>query len=370
MACQSSARTPSIAILRRQVPPQHSLSMAAFALTLDLHDLPFNISTDRVQDINCRTSAQRVHDTRRGANARTVSCAESVKGCWASVTAQQLATLPTAAANLLVTVRGHHILSSRTAACHGLYRLSAAALLRWLACQKGRGNFRRRHNSILLALTCRAARLLLTTPTSQRPRRARRQQLATLVQTMMLPLLKTGAVAWDERMRDDCCFWRLLLQAPCAEAPCCSRYACCASRSMTNPACLGCIGGRCDPVAPLLQCRRIQSCRACLVVTWDLRAGRQPLEMAQQHPVQALEQRDIVDAVFSKLDGVTLARSSCVCKLWNEAARLDRLWQTAYESAAQDAFQRNTELQLPALLQGLYLLQRHQHVASDVNTVS
>jgi F-box-like len=122
--------------------------------------------------------------------------------------------------------------------------------------------------------------------------------------------------------------------------------------------------------APLLHCRRTQSCRACLVISWDLRAGRQPLEMAQQHPVQALEQRDVVDAVFSKLDGVTLARSSCVCKLWNEAARLDRLWQTAYESAAQDAFQRNTELQLPALLQGLYLLQRHQHAASDVNTVS
>ena len=109
--------------------------------------------------------------------------------------------------------------------------------------------------------------------------------------------------------------------------------------------------------------------RAC-PITWDLRAGRHPLEMAQQHPAQALEQQDVVDAVFSKLDGVTLARSSCVCKLWNEAARLDRLWQTAYESVAQDAFQRNTELQLPALLQGLSLLQRHQHVASDANTVS
>lgn len=168
-----------------------------------------------------------------------------------------------------------------------------------------------------------------------------------------------------------CCFWRLLVQAPCAEnlavAGVC---ACCACGSMTNPTCLGCIGGRCHPVAPLLHCQRTQTCEACLVITWDLRAGRHPLEMAQQHPAQALEQRDVVDAVFSKLDGVTLARSSCVCKLWNEAARLDRLWQTAYESAAQDAFQRNTEPQLPALLQGLYLLQRHQHVASDVNTVS
>jgi hypothetical protein len=128
MACQSSACTPSIAILRRQVPPQHSLSMAAFDLTLDLHDLPFTISTDRMQDINCRTSAERVHDTCRGAHARTISCAESVEGCWAGVTAQQLATLPAAAANLLVAVRGHHILSSRTAACHGLDRLSASAL--------------------------------------------------------------------------------------------------------------------------------------------------------------------------------------------------------------------------------------------------
>jgi F-box-like len=76
--------------------------------------------------------------------------------------------------------------------------------------------------------------------------------------------------------------------------------------------------------------------------------------MATQHAAPAaLELRDVVDAVLSKLDGVSLARSCCVCKLWNEAARLDRLWQTVYESAAQDAFQRNTQMQLPALLQGL-----------------
>ena len=89
--------------------------------------------------------------------------------------------------------------------------------------------------------------------------------------------------------------------------------------------------------------------------------------MAQQHAAVALETRDVVDAVFSKLDGVTLARSSCVCKLWNEAARLDRLWQTAYESAAQGAFQRNTRTQLPALLQGLCVMQRRWHAHSTLS---
>lgn len=67
---------------------------------------------------------------------------------------------------------------------------------------------------------------------------------------------------------------------------------------------------------------------------------------------EALELRDIIDAVLSKLDGPSLARACCVCKLWQAAGQVDRLWQTAYESAAGDAFQRNTQSQLPALLEG------------------
>ena len=83
----------------------------------------------RMQDAHCKKPARSVHvETCRGSHARTVTSAEGVKGCWAGVTAQQLATLPTAAANLLVAVRGHHILSSCTAASHGLSKLSAAAL--------------------------------------------------------------------------------------------------------------------------------------------------------------------------------------------------------------------------------------------------
>lgn len=89
--------------------------------------------------------------------------------------------------------------------------------------------------------------------------------------------------------------------------------------------------------------------------------------MASQHAgPAALELRDVVDAVLSKLDGVSLARSCCVCKLWNEAGQLDRLWQTAYGSAVQGAFQRNTQAQLPALLEGLFILALSDH---DVNAL-
>lgn len=70
-------------------------------------------------------------------------------------------------------------------------------------------------------------------------------------------------------------------------------------------------------------------------------------------PHNALELRDVVDAVLSRLDtGATLARAACVCKLWREAAEVDALWQAAYESAVEDAFSSSTQSQLPGMLEG------------------
>ncbi len=63
---------------------------------------------------------------------------------------------------------------------------------------------------------------------------------------------------------------------------------------------------------------------------------------------------DLLELLLSKLDGASLARACCVCKVWNAAGATDRLWRAAYEGLISETFSRRTAAQLPDMLSGAW----------------